>query len=379
MKTRYYLGCLFFIIVCISIISCSNEGNEKQGESDNLYHFRLSAGAGHTCVIKSDNSLWCWGSNDYWQLGNKNTKESNVPVLVDGLADEPVSVVAANGFTCTLLKNEEVYCWGANESGQLGDGSNQNRSVPTKVFGLEGVKMISARGNHACAITQDESVYCWGDNTYGQLGDGTRKNRNKPVLVKTGDYSTEMISAGSDFSCLLTGDSRIMCWGRAEYGATGLPPDADYLSPTEVTDMDTSVKLVSAGGLYTCAITEDGRVACWGNGDSTILFINGFSGKPVNISAGGYHACLLLDTGGVQCWGDNSEGQLGNGDNYYKSSSKPVDVNGIDSGAIFVSSGTAHSCVLLKDNRIKCWGANYYGQLGNGNNYHSTVPDEVVF
>jgi alpha-tubulin suppressor-like RCC1 family protein len=299
----------------------------------------------------------------------------------------PTSVSAGSAHTCALLSSGTVKCWGDNNSGQLGDGSATHySSTPVSVSGISTASQVSAGSYHSCALLDDGTVKCWGVNDYGQLGDGSTTDSSTPVSV-SGIANATKISVGSYYSCALLSGGAVKCWGYNYDGELGNGSTIDYSStPVSVSGISTASQ-VSAGRYHSCALLSGGAVKCWGynydgelgNGStidysSTPVSVSGIS-TATQISGGGYHSCALLSGGAVKCWGNNGYGELGNGSTI-DSSSTPVPVSAI-STATQISGGGHHSCALLSDSTVECWGYNGYGQLGNDSTNNRSTPVQV--
>ncbi len=328
---------------------------------------QVSAGKYHTCALRNDGTVWCWGLNDYGQLGNNSTTDSPTPVQVRGVGGTGyltgVTEVGADGkFTCARLSSGEVRCWGRNQSGQLGNGTNNNSSTPVAVVDvggsgtLTGVSAITTGANHACALLSSGGVDCWGLNDHGQLGDDNSPNNSSdPVQVRgaggTGYLAgvTE-INGGRMHVCALLSDSTVYCWGRNENGELGDGTTTNRSFP------------VRAGSISTAT----------------------------SVSAGEYHSCARLADGTAQCWGAAAFGQIGDGTT--ADTSTPVTVIGpggfgVLAGIAEISAGGGdinetddfeHTCALMNDGTVVCWGQNNYGQLGEGTTTMSIFPAGVA-
>ena len=277
-------------------------------------------------------------------------------------------ISAGTSVSCALITDGTIRCWGANESGQLGNGTTTSSSVPVTVTDITNAIYVSASNHFACASLADGPVVCWGDNAYGQLGNGTT---NSPVPIRvTGVSSALTISSSAFYSCALLKTELASCWGYFEFGQGGL-----YGMPAIA---------VAAGGTAACGLSADGTIRCWGENIYGELGNNGVaSGTPVsNISnavaiAAGSEAfnCTLIQGGAVQCWGDNQTGVLGT--DAGTKSMTPVAIPGI-STAVAISAGGRSVCALLNDNTAQCWGDNRYGQLGTGSTANEAMPSPLM-
>jgi alpha-tubulin suppressor-like RCC1 family protein len=338
----------------------------------------IEAGGFYTCALTGGGGIKCWGSNGNGQLGDGTTVQRLKPVDVSGLASGVTAIDAAYWHTCALNESGAVKCWGTNYVGQLGDGTITDRLTPVDVSGLaSGVTAIAAGAFHSCALTSGGGVKCWGDNRYGQLGDGTTTNRLTPVDVSGLASGVTAIAAGYWHTCALTIAGGVKCWGANPAGQLGDGTSLNTrLTPVDVTGLASGVTAIAAGYEHTCALTSGGGVKCWGSngdgrlGDGTLtnrltpVDVTGLGGGVTAIKAGAEHSCALTDVGGVKCWGYNVSGQLGDGTTMDRST--PVDVSGLGSSVTAIAAGHAHSCALTSGGRAKCWGYNWYGQLGDG-------------
>ena len=352
-----------------------------------------SAGGEYTCVRLPDRTVQCVGHNQFGQLGDGTLDDSSVLVAVSGLTTA-IQAAAGDEFACALLGDSTARCWGLGSSGQRGDGTfDKISTVPVAVVGITGAAAVSSGYEHACALLGDHSMRCWGRNVDGQLGNGiplpappgtqcpSSWCSSTPVRVVE-ITSADAITAGAYHTCALLPDRTVQCWGRNDDGQLGDGGWSSSSTPVRVGGL-TGVAAVSGGGYHTCALLGDGTVRCWGRntegqlGDGTIagsltpVQVVGVTGA-VAVSGGYEHTCALLGDGTVHCWGRNAEGQLGDGTR--TGSSTPVRVVGI-TGAVAVTGGWwHHTCALLRDGTVQCWGQNDFGQLGNGTTTGSSTP-----
>jgi len=335
------------------------------------------AGGSQSCAVTDGGAAWCWGLNDSGQLGDGTEASRRTPTAVSGLTAGVTTIVAGFTHTCAVTTTGAMLCWGGNFTGQLGDGTTTGRSIPGVVSGL-GTGVVAAAagdGGHTCAVTSAGAVLCWGANSYGQLGDGTTATRLAPVPVSGLATGVVSIAAGWSHTCALTSAGGVLCWGRNSYGQLGDGTTTNRLTPTPAVGLGSGVAAITADGSNTCALTVAGGVLCWG-GRTTPTPVEGLGAGVVEVTAGKMHTCALTSAGGVLCWGVNLVGELGNGTT--TSSSTPVAVVGLSGGVAAVSAGGQFSCALTVGGALLCWGANNSGQLGDGTRTHRSTPVSVV-
>ena len=501
----------------------------------------LSAGFYHTCAILDNGDLKCWGRDSYGQLGDGGTTHTSSTYTVApsstaidlGTGRTAVAVSAGPENTCAILDNGDLKCWGYDSQGQLGDGgTNTNTYAPSSTAidlgtGRTAVA-VSAVGYHTCAILDNGDLKCWGSDSYGQLGDGANlANQGSPVAVSgsnTWDSSTgassgssggmtnvtgatctvspslpaglsmdsstctisgtptvetsnttytvtavisnvtyqgsvwlststfgtitsavegaalnlgeamtpitlnytvnanassgssggsgsssgasgstslyyvnnKVAAGGSSHSCAILDNGGLKCWGGDYSGQLGngvIITNNLNSPPSTVIDLGTgrTAVAVSAGDSSTCAILDNAEMKCWGlnqvgelgialppgasgieNPSSTAINL-GTNRTAVAMDAGLRHTCAILDNGDLKCWGMDDDGQLGNGPSgsaLYAPPSTPITlgtmfVNGFRT-AVAVSTGERHTCAILDNGELKCWGSDSYGQVGNG-------------
>ncbi len=197
----------------------------------------ITAGDTHSCAVLSDGTGRCWGANNYGRLGDGTQNMTLTPVTVTGLAGATaIATSSGSSHTCALIDDGTARCWGANNYGQLGNGTTDNSLTPVTVTGLTGAVAITAGANHTCAVLGDGTARCWGANLYGRLGDGTTDNSNIPVTV-TGLTGATAITAGTNHTCALRSDGTARCWGSNNYGRLGDGTQNMATTPVTVTGL----------------------------------------------------------------------------------------------------------------------------------------------
>jgi alpha-tubulin suppressor-like RCC1 family protein len=357
----------------------------------------LAAGVDHNCTLSSAGGVVCWGSNQYGQIGDGTTITRPAPTNVN--LPFGVTALAGNwGQSCAVLPGGALKCWGWNDFGQLGDGSKTQRNSPADVSGLTGgVAKVAAGYGHTCALTTSGGVKCWGadfspSSNQGQLGNGGNAGSLVPVDV-TGFGSgagATAIAAGKNHNCLVTAAGGAKCWGANDWDQLGDAIDPnDKAVPGDVTGLGSGVFALTAGETHTCALTTGGGVKCWGRrgsgalGDglttpdtsATPVDVAGLASGVIAIAAGSAHTCALKGSGEVLCWGANGFGQLGDGTVTQRNT--PVSVA---TGGIAIATGNFHTCMLTAPGVSKCWGNNSQGNLGNGaQGGPSYLPSDTVY
>jgi alpha-tubulin suppressor-like RCC1 family protein len=375
---------------------------------------QIATGVYHSCAVLPNEALRCWGFSGDGQLGYGNidtvgetdTPGSAGPVDLGG---HTVAALAAGDYhTCAILDDGTVRCWGYGYDGELGYG-NQNHvgasdtpgSMPPVALGTgRTATAITASGRHTCVILDNASVECWGDNVYGELGYGNVIAvgfNNTPATAGPvdlgGGHTAKAVAAGGTQTCAILDDSTVKCWGSNAYGELGYGKSGSVLSPSTVGTVDLgtgrTAVAITAGDYHTCAILDNGSVECWGQGDFGQLGYGnpktvgatdtpasvgpvdlGPGRKAVAISAGADHTCAVLDNGTVLCWGSGADGQLGYGNtNSVGKTDTPASVGPVDLGAgrtaKAISVGHSDTCARLDNGSVQCWGLGISGVLGH--------------
>jgi alpha-tubulin suppressor-like RCC1 family protein len=351
---------------------------------------QVSAGDEHTCGVTPTSVAYCWGYNNWGQVGDGSTVKRLLPVRVlGGLAFRQVS--AGFQHTCGVTTSNVAYCWGL----LLGSGTFSSR--PVRVGGGLAFRSVSAGAQHNCGVTTANVAYCWGNNFGGGLGDGTTTPRTLPVRVLGGLAFAE-VNAGFQHTCGLTTSNVAYCWGSNLVGELGRGtirgpetcsrPDRDIPCSTRPVRVVGGLAWaqVSAGSQHACGVTTSNLSYCWGSnaagqlgngtdaGPERCLDNVPCSTRPVRVvgaivfrvvRAGGTssHTCGVTAADVAYCWGANAYGQLGDGTTTRRV--RPVRVLG---GLAFreVTAGGNHTCGITPTKVAYCWGRNFYGQLGDG-------------
>ncbi|MEZ5100817.1 MAG: hypothetical protein R3C15_13660 [Thermoleophilia bacterium] len=353
----------------------------------------LDAGSVHACAIVRTGGLTCWGEDAYGQVGDgadgNGDQLSPTPVALPG-GRRAVAVAAGIHHTCAIADDGSVACWGRDNRGQVGDGADGNADepspVPVPLPGSRRTIAVSAGGETTCAIDADGGLWCWGSDSYGMLGDGLPLvDAPAPVAVALpGDRAAVAVAVGDTHACAIASDGALLCWGRDASGEVGDGADGNADEPSPVVIAlpgNRRAVAATAGYLHTCALLDDGLVACWGNDDDGQVG----DGAPVTgqvsptpialpagrtavaLAAGTYHTCAVTDDGALACWGNDAAGAIGDGVDGGANEPAPVAVS-LPGGrrAVAVSSGEYFTCALADDGALACWGFDLHGQVGDG-------------
>jgi len=341
----------------------------------------VAAGGRHSCALNDAGAAVCWGANDQGQLGDGTLEDRAGPAPVaGGLTFTQLSAGASH--TCGITREGDAYCWGTNERGQLGDATTLQRDTPVRVGASGPFRVVRAGFSHSCALSRGGEVSCWGSNAYGQLGTGGGLTSARPADV-AGGLRFGAVAVGWNHTCGITLDGTMYCWGSNTAGQLGDGSRDDRRVPTRVM-ADARFVAVAAGNQHTCAVTTVGEVYCWGRnnygqlgtgaGDRVQPTRVGAEGNFVGITAGAVHSCARTSSGQLFCWGRNNYGQLGDGTTSDRTS--PVRVPGMPPIAVVQASG-AHTCAATSGGDSYCWGYNVEGQVGDGTRNHRARPVRV--
>jgi len=374
----------------------------------------IGGGRAHTCaLLATPGKARCWGANASGQLGDTTTTPKLIPTSVN-VRDNAYAIATGDDHNCLLAgtpgdaTGDTLQCWGENGSGQIGSGTTTDVLVPTDIAGITPTA-IALGGNHSCAIVPvgaRNGVKCWGSDATGQLGDDAALvNKTSPVFVSGLDgsqaESVVSIDAGADHTCAALEGGSLRCWGSNlsfQLGQT----DGDLAATPLIAEFIEGAVEVAAGAGWTCIREAAGTIQCFGRNDHgqigypgpdspyPIPVAGGITGAGL-IRAGGGHSCVVVSGSlDLQCFGQNDRWQLGNDtpenaalpdddegkvdpvDNPFKVSPMPEDFSSE------VTGGALHTCAILRDTTVRCWGANDAGQLGDGTTIDRGVPAVIT-
>ena len=328
--TTYY-----FVITAVNANGESGATAVSSAHPSSPFHATaIAAGREHACAIAADNTVRCWGANDRGQLGNGSTQQSAVPVLVSGITD-PSGIAAGTGQSCAVEVGGAVKCWGNGGNGELGDGLSTDSHIPVTVSGITTAVSVTCGQFHCCARLASGGVKCWGANDNGQLGNMMATGSPTPVDA-SGITTATGVSAASSHTCVLLANGTAGCWGNNRNGEGGSSTNACPLPPNPCV----------LGTYY----------------NSQSVAVSGLS-SATQLSVGGYGGCARTSAGSVRCWGGNTLRQLGDGTSVAFVHA-PTTVSGITTAAQ-VGAGDVHNCAVLADKSVRCWGGNMSGQIGD--------------
>ena len=338
---------------------------------------------GTVAVIAEDGSLYMWGNNNYGQVGDGTLENRTTPVkILENVAS--ISMEKNDGLIIgAITKAGELYMWGGNECGQVGDGTTAVRTSPIKV--LENVATVSIDWGTTSAITEAGELYMWGANGYGQVGDGTTENKTKPVKVKVLE-NVAKVSIDWCTTSAITEAGELYMWGKNGYGQVGDGTTENRTTPVKVLE---NVTTVNGDGSTIGAITEAGELYMWGKndegelGDGTtedrtkpfkVLENVATVSIDYDIVGGARNAITqaIKKTGELYVWGWNGYGQVGDGTTNDRT--KPIKVL---ENVTTVSSDAYTTGAITEAGELYMWGYNYYGEVGDGTTTHKTEPVKI--
>ncbi|HEY1538246.1 MAG TPA: fibronectin type III domain-containing protein [Solirubrobacteraceae bacterium] len=359
----------------------------------------IAAGATHTCAVRTQGHVACWGTGLGGLLGDDDYDAiAPSPVEAIGLTDA-VEVAAGIEHTCALRAGGQVDCWGRGRYGQLATGTATTDSTtgalgPEPVPGLTDAVQIAAGALDTCAVRAGGSVVCWGENAFGQLGNATTGQSNAlgsnvPVTV-AGISDGVQVSVGRTAACAVRSGGQVACWGALGTTQSNVAVAVDGVSDAAQVAVGSGSFFIGANG-WACAVRSSGHVVCWGAG--AYLGDGGSSDAPsrgpvelpglvdaTQVTANADHTCATRSGGQAVCWGANDHGQIGDGaiDPSFPDASTmtPVAVTGLGDATQIVA-GRQYSCALRRGGSAVCWGANGQLQGGNGTSTDDDVPVAV--
>jgi CshA-type fibril repeat protein len=362
-------------------------------------------GAGHSLGLAVDGTVWAWGNNQFGQLGDGTTNSSSVPVPVQPSwgAGRTITQLTTGIFSTVALADDgTVWAWGTNSVGELGDGTTTDSNVPVQVTASWGpgrtITGLTTNTSHSIAFADDGTLWAWGQNSSGQGGNGTTTDLTVPVQVQStwGPGRTIIqTAAGSAHSVALADDGTVWAWGEGQSGQLGNGTFGDSLVPAQVTASwgagRTITNIAAAGFGHVMALADDGSVWAWGNNQYGQLGVGTTTDSPLptqvtaswgaertitQIVEGDSYSLALADDGTAWNWGYGWYGQMGNGSNS-EIQDVPVQVTpswGAERAITHISVGSYHSMALTDDGSLWVWGQNSYGQFNDGTTTNSNVP-----
>ena len=341
---------------------------------------QVTAGRYHTCALSEEGEIYCWGRNNYNQLGDNTTTQRETPVQVlrgDALTGDHdgtyltniKNLSAGENHTCAVSNNDNIYCWGRNNINMLGDGTTTQRTTPIRPLAgasvagdnngtyLDNIKSVSAGQYHTCAVSESDNIYCWGRNTTGQLGDNSTTQRSTAIRIDTGASvagdndgtyldNISNVETGVNHTCAVSNNDNIYCWGYNLYGQLG---------DGTTTQRTTPIRPLAGASVA-------------GDNDGTYL------DNIKSVSPGSEHTCAVSMSDNIYCWGLNNSNQLGDGTNTARTTPiRPLagaSVAGDNDGTYLdninnMEAGVNHTCAISNNNNPYCWGYNLQGQLGD--------------
>ena len=355
----------------------SNRNTPNEVVSVNSDWASVAPGGAHTCAIKNNGSLWCWGKNAYGQLGQSNLNDHSSPTRV-GTETDWAHVATGGAHTCATKNDGTLHCWGKNEASQLTAAARGDRTQPARVGRALDWKSVTTGYTHSGAPKHDDSLWCWGNNELYEFGN-TVTSTTRPVLIDDTRAWT-IISTGDQYSCGITSNQMLWCWGRGNQ-SLGRGPNVDSNGePIGRVGTEQDWTKVSVGNVISCGTKVDGTLRCWGNNEHGGLGDGTQTNRDVptplltppswdtatavdGLSIGRRHACAHKSNDSLWCWGRNGEFQLGNGSQ--TSTSIPQRVGTSTETWAKVAAGASHTCATKSDGTLWCWGDNSVGQLGD--------------
>ena len=365
---RRMLPRLAFVVIPLWLTGCTCSPSAPARVVD------VVAGGFFTCARTAAGEVYCWGLNHEGQLGT-TTRDSvaNRPLEIASLSGiDQISLGGEHG--CAARIDESTRCWGNNEYGQLGDETRENRGQPTAAIGFSEVTQVVAGSNRTCGVLSDHRVSC-----VGVLGVQARSSSTQPQIIE-GLHDIAEIAVGSGHSCARRSTGQVLCWGSNFRGELGDGTTTDRAEPVAVIGIATATQ-IAVGTRRSCALLSDASVSCWGYDGlhfSTTPEPVETGERVEQVAVGESHVCARHESGSIACWGTRRWRTLGDGETASAGDPDyvmyaPVRVRGIET-AIDLAVGRRHSCAVLADHTLTCWGDNESSQLGDGTRISRPTP-----
>jgi alpha-tubulin suppressor-like RCC1 family protein len=394
--SRLRLLAPFLVAGCLSDAVRPRSGVPTLDDVGNDGWTAVAAGREHTCALTSDGSAFCWGSNEFSQLGvaddgttcargDSNIPCSTVPVPVSGTIRFR-RLSAGDAHNCGIATDDRVYCWGDNLRGALGDPSLRRAIAPAPIATTALFSDVAAGGAHSCGLRTDGVALCWGANDMGQIGNGSTISGFGAPSTVSNVLRFASIAAGRARTCGRLAAGTAYCWGSTWVNqASGADVTRAQNTPALV-QTNVAFASLAVGRRTTCGVSVANEALCWeanstgamGDGTATgsvvpRLVVGGH--RFVAVSAGDLQTCGLADTGFAHCWGGDASGELGVspallasrcGETRTPCSASPIRVSGWRVFSVITAGQGNHACGLTLAGNIYCWGAGEMGQRGDG-------------
>lgn len=394
MRRRTRSGLQVLVVCCVSVGSwgCGArsglevaersrpDASEDAGGDTATRFIDVSAGMRHSCAVTDVGTVYCWGWNRHGQLGLGTAEaEPYPPTMVPGVVD--AVGISANAVTCITHRSGAISCWGDERGTSVSTEESVEFSNPEPMFAITDAIQVSVGSGHVCYVGSSRDVHCWGSNRRGELGRGTIDDeRLEPAPVQglrdPLDFVAVQVTAGASHTCARSEDGRIACWGDNLSGQLGVAGNESLPTAQLVSAAAPSVDVVASSGC-SCSASAEGT-QCWGRsfegglGHGEVFELR----EPTHVPGVGASraastdcssSCAVLTDGSVWCWGNASFGRLGTSLDVAES---PPVLHPDVTGAVKVSAGQEHSCALLTTGEITCWGRGQFAQLGDGRREH---------
>jgi alpha-tubulin suppressor-like RCC1 family protein len=346
---------------------------------------KISKGLNFTIAIKSDGSLWAWGSNSSYQLGDGTNINKNIPTQI-GFDTDWQEISSGQFFSLAIKTNGTLWAWGDNVVGQLGNGTTIYKTIPTQIGTEDSWIKVSSGSFYSLAIKNNGTLWAWGHNQFGQLGNGTNNTRLTPTQIGL-DTNWSKISAGFNHALAIKYDGTLWAWGKNSDCELGDGTAINKNVPVQIGSAN-DWSQISGGNLHTKAIKNNGTLWTWGSGlyglsgnNSTQSVISspsqiGSSTNWIKVSSSYDSVSAIKNDGSLWTWGKNDFGQLGDGT--FINKGVPTLISTATNCIDLATGVSIHGIVNKINGELWAWGVNFYGQLGDGTNISNNNPINIT-